>query len=125
MGRGPLRAELTFILNFVNRHELANFKDNFASRRDPDVEESSFAPRTIRPASRIRVSFAERTTTLACLAICSVLLIPKRIFLSIIAGNESTLDTIHLSQSGHQLMADCVWRILSSGIPDEGGHNEH
>jgi len=54
-----------------------------------------------------------------------VLLIPKRIFLSIIAGNESTLDTIHLSQSGHQLMADCVWRILSSGIPDEGGHNEH
>ena len=111
MGRGPLRAELTFILNFVNRHELANFKDNFASRRDPDVEESSFAPRTIRPASRIRVSFAERTTTIGCL--------------SIIAGSESTLDTIHLSQSGHQLMADCVWRILSSGMPDEGGQNEY
>ena len=55
----------------------------------------------------------------------NVLLIPKRVFLSVISGNESTLDTIHLSQSGHQLMSDCVWNILSSGISDEGGHNDH
>ena len=40
----------------------------------------------------------------------NVTLIPKRVFLSVIAGSESTLDTIHLSQSGHQFMADMVWR---------------
>ena len=41
-----------------------------------------------------------------------VTLIPKRIFLSVIAGNESTLDSIHLSQEGHQLMADRVWQLV-------------
>jgi acyl-CoA thioesterase-1 len=41
-----------------------------------------------------------------------VKLIPKRIFLSIIAGDGSTLDSIHLSQTGHQKMADCVWGII-------------
>ncbi|TWT77541.1 Esterase TesA precursor [Posidoniimonas polymericola] len=30
-----------------------------------------------------------------------VLLIPKRVFLSIIAGSDSTLDSIHLTQEGH------------------------
>ncbi len=49
----------------------------------------------------------------------NVRLIPKRVFLSVIAGSESTLDTIHLSQSGHQLMADTVWRVLQSAFdPD-------
>ncbi len=42
----------------------------------------------------------------------NVKLIPKRVFLSIIAGTASTLDTIHLSQSGHQLMAAKVWQII-------------
>lgn len=41
-----------------------------------------------------------------------VALVPKRVFLSIIAGNESTLDSIHLSESGHQDMADVVWRLV-------------
>ncbi|MBR9803940.1 acyl-CoA thioesterase [bacterium] len=41
-----------------------------------------------------------------------VLLIPKRVFLSVIAGNESTLDSIHLSQAGHEEMARQVGRVL-------------
>jgi acyl-CoA thioesterase-1 len=42
----------------------------------------------------------------------NVALIPKRVLLSIIAGNGSTLDSIHLTQSGHQDMADSVWCVL-------------
>ena len=42
----------------------------------------------------------------------NVVLIPKRVFLSVIAGSDSTLDSIHLSQSGHQFMADCVWSFV-------------
>ena len=38
-------------------------------------------------------------------------LIPKRYFLSILADSDSTLDSIHLSQSGHQKMSDLVWRL--------------
>lgn len=41
-----------------------------------------------------------------------VALVPKRVFLSIIAGNESTLDSIHLSQAGHQNMAVVVWGLV-------------
>lgn len=48
-------------------------------------------------------------------------LIPKRVFLSVIAKGEATLDSIHLSQSGHQLMADSVWRILRPAL-DSTGH---
>ncbi|WP_298867968.1 GDSL-type esterase/lipase family protein [uncultured Gimesia sp.] len=39
-------------------------------------------------------------------------LVPKRVFLSIIAGSDSTLDSIHLSQAGHQKMANVVWGFL-------------
>ena len=46
----------------------------------------------------------------------NVTLIPRRVFLSVIAGSDSTLDTIHLSQSGHQYMADCVWRLVKSAF---------
>ncbi len=42
---------------------------------------------------------------------------PKARFLSVIAGSDSTLDSIHLSQSGHQLMADCVWGVIGNAIP--------
>ncbi|MCA8986127.1 MAG: acyl-CoA thioesterase, partial [Planctomycetaceae bacterium] len=47
-----------------------------------------------------------------------VALVPKRVLLSIIAGNDSTLDSIHLSQSGHKRMADSVWCLLSSAFPE-------
>lgn len=40
-----------------------------------------------------------------------VALVPKRYFLSILADGDSTLDSIHLSQSGHQKMSDLMWRI--------------
>ncbi len=43
-------------------------------------------------------------------------MIPKRVLLSVIAGSESTLDSIHLTQSGHQLMADRVWAVLQSAF---------
>ncbi len=46
----------------------------------------------------------------------NVILVPKRVFLSIIAGSGSTLDSIHLSQSGHQFMADCVWSLVQSAF---------
>ncbi len=45
-----------------------------------------------------------------------VTLIPKRVFLSVIADNDSTLDSIHLSQSGHQRMADTVWQSVGSAF---------
>lgn len=46
----------------------------------------------------------------------NVVLVPKRVFLSVIARNGSTLDAIHLSQAGHQFMADCVWRLVRSAF---------
>lgn len=50
----------------------------------------------------------------------NVILIPKRVFLSIIAGGDSTLDSLHLTQVGHQAMADCVWSLINSAFaPDD------
>lgn len=40
-----------------------------------------------------------------------VALVPKRYFLSILADSNATLDSIHLSKSGHQKMSDLVWRL--------------
>lgn len=48
----------------------------------------------------------------------NVTLVPKRVFLSVIAGSESTLDTIHLSQAGHQFMADTVWSLVQDAFED-------
>jgi acyl-CoA thioesterase-1 len=47
----------------------------------------------------------------------NVSLVPKRVFLSILAANGSTLDTIHLSQAGHDRMAAWVWQLVSSAFP--------
>lgn len=44
-----------------------------------------------------------------------VKLVPKRVLLSIIAGGDATLDSIHLSQAGQQNMAEVVWGIIGSG----------
>ena len=44
-----------------------------------------------------------------------VKLVPKRVFLSILAGGDATLDSIHLSQIGQQKMADVVWGIVGAG----------
>ena len=42
-----------------------------------------------------------------------VRLIPKRIFISVLAGGGATLDSIHLSDDGHQRMAAEVWKVLA------------
>jgi acyl-CoA thioesterase-1 len=43
-----------------------------------------------------------------------VCLVPKRVFLSVLAADGATVDTIHLSAAGHQRMCDTLWRILQS-----------
>lgn len=45
-----------------------------------------------------------------------VVMIPKHEFLSVLAGSDSTLDTIHLSQDGHRRMADCAWRHVHTAF---------
>ena len=47
-----------------------------------------------------------------------VKLIPKRVFLAVLADRAATLDTIHLSQTGHQRMADSVWQILQPAFAE-------
>lgn len=46
-----------------------------------------------------------------------VALVPKRVFLSILAANDSTVDTIHLTQAGHCRMAATVWNLVRSAFP--------
>lgn len=41
-------------------------------------------------------------------------LVPKRVLLSVFAGDSSTLDSIHLTQVGHQQMAENVWQLIKS-----------
>jgi acyl-CoA thioesterase-1 len=41
-----------------------------------------------------------------------VLLVPKRVFLGLLAEDGATLDSIHLSQAGHQRMSDVVWELV-------------
>lgn len=45
-----------------------------------------------------------------------VVLIPKRFFVSILSPKEATTDGIHLSQIGHEIMADGLWEIIGSSI---------
>lgn len=47
-----------------------------------------------------------------------VFLIPKRVFLGLLAGSDATLDSIHLSQAGHARMADLVWQIFGRAYAD-------
>ncbi len=49
----------------------------------------------------------------------NVSLIPKRVFFFIIASNGSTLDSIHLSQTGHKQMASTVWNIIEGAFSKE------
>ncbi len=49
----------------------------------------------------------------------NVKLIPKRIFMRILAQDQSTLDSIHLSQSGQQHFAEAVWEIVAGGFENQ------
>ncbi len=42
-----------------------------------------------------------------------VLLIPKHVLMGVIAGQDATLDSIHLTPSGHRHLAASVWQVLS------------
>lgn len=46
-----------------------------------------------------------------------VALVPKRVFLSILGANDSTVDTVHLTQIGHRRMAATVWNLVRAAFP--------
>ena len=46
-------------------------------------------------------------------------LIPKRVLMSVLTGPGATLDTIHLSQAGHDRFAEAVWRVIGGAFADE------
>jgi acyl-CoA thioesterase I len=46
-----------------------------------------------------------------------VALIPKRVLLSVLAGKDSTVDTIHLTQAGHRTMAATMWKVVEKAFP--------
>jgi acyl-CoA thioesterase I len=48
----------------------------------------------------------------------NVLLIPKRVLSSILAADNSTIDSIHLTQAGQRRMAAAVWQLLSAAFPE-------
>jgi acyl-CoA thioesterase-1 len=41
-----------------------------------------------------------------------VQLIPKRVFLRVLTAGQGTVDSIHLSRQGHELMAEKVWQFI-------------
>lgn len=48
-----------------------------------------------------------------------VKLIPKRVFARVLAAENATLDSIHLSQDGHQLMAEAVWQVIGPAMTEK------
>ena len=53
-----------------------------------------------------------------------VAIIPKRILLSVVEAAEATVDSIHLTQQGHDRMAGFVWALLEPAVPKEPGQAE-
>jgi acyl-CoA thioesterase-1 len=41
-----------------------------------------------------------------------VSLIPKRVLLAVLTGDDATLDSLHLTPAGHQRLADAVWAVI-------------
>lgn len=39
-------------------------------------------------------------------------LVPKRVLLGVLTTKGATVDSVHLSQKGHRLMAEAVWKII-------------
>jgi acyl-CoA thioesterase-1 len=48
-----------------------------------------------------------------------VWLIPKRVLMGVLAGGGATLDSIHLTQAGHEQMAAEVWSILEPAYREQ------
>jgi len=53
-----------------------------------------------------------------------VALIPKRVLLSVVEAAEATVDSIHLTQQGHNQMASFVWAMLEPVLPQESRQPE-
>lgn len=49
------------------------------------------------------------------------LLIPKRLLMEVLTGGDATLDSIHLSRSGHREMADAIWSVIRPAFEPGGG----
>jgi acyl-CoA thioesterase-1 len=49
----------------------------------------------------------------------SVLLIPKRLFISVLTTDGATLDSIHLSPHGHAQMAALVWSLICAAYSED------
>ncbi len=44
-------------------------------------------------------------------------LIPKRLLVDVLAAPGATVDTLHLSQSGHHRLAEMVWSVIGPALP--------
>jgi acyl-CoA thioesterase I len=49
-----------------------------------------------------------------------VLLVPKRVLLGVLLSGGATLDTIHLSGSGHSVMARKLWEVIRGAFGPRG-----
>jgi len=47
-----------------------------------------------------------------------VVLVPKRLLMNVLARSDATLDSIHLSQSGHEELAATIWQVIESAFRD-------
>jgi acyl-CoA thioesterase-1 len=59
-----------------------------------------------------------------------VKLIPKRIFVRLLTTDGATVDSIHLTQDGHERMAQTVWSLIQSAYEhskagEVGKHQQH
>jgi acyl-CoA thioesterase-1 len=59
-----------------------------------------------------------------CASRHGVALIPKRILLSVIEAADATVDSLHLTQQGHDGMAAVVWALLEPAIREAAGQAE-
>ena len=44
-------------------------------------------------------------------------LIPKRLLVEVLAAPGATVDTLHLTQSGHHLLAEMIWSVIGPASP--------
>lgn len=50
-----------------------------------------------------------------------VQLLPKRIFVNVLTTEGATVDSLHLSSRGQELMAEAVWRVIGPAYVEAGG----
>ncbi len=52
-----------------------------------------------------------------------IVLIPKRVLMGVLTTRGATLDTIHLSQIGHDQMAESVWDVIGPAFEERTSHS--